>query len=143
MSFTEQLSQCRVLPVITAYDVASTVRLAQALKQGCMKAVEITLRTPAALESISAVKAGVPGIIVVAGTITNAAGLEQAGEAGAYFCVSPGITDTLLRAAAEQGAGLLPGVATASEVMLHRHHVPSTVDHTTCFRHGESRNQHQ
>jgi 2-dehydro-3-deoxyphosphogluconate aldolase/(4S)-4-hydroxy-2-oxoglutarate aldolase len=118
MSFAEQLSQCRVLPVITAYDVASTVRLAQALKQGGMKAVEVTLRTSAALESISAVKADVPGILVAAGTITNAAGLEQAGEAGADFFVSPGTTESLLRAAREQGAQLLPGVATASEVML-------------------------
>ena len=118
MSFTEQLSQCRVLPVITAYDVASTVRLAQALQQGGMQAVEITLRTSAALESISAVKADVPDMLVAAGTITNAADLEKAGEAGADFCVSPGTTESLLRAAREQGAQLLPGVATASEVML-------------------------
>jgi len=122
MSFADQLRHCRVLPVITAYDVDSTVCLAQALERGGMKAVEITLRTPAALESLRAVKAALPGLLVAAGTITTPGGLEQALEAGADFCVSPGATQTLLRAASERGARLLPGVATASEVMLGMEH---------------------
>ena len=118
MSFAEQLGHCRVLPVITARDVASTVCLAQALEQGGMQAVEITLRTPAALDSLRAVKAAVPGMLVAAGTVTSPDLLAQAAEAGADFCVSPGTTETLLRAASAKGVRLLPGVATASEVML-------------------------
>ena len=122
MTFVEQLIECRVLPVITARDVSSTVRLAQALDKGGMKAVEITLRTPAALECLGAVKAEVPGMLVAAGTVTSPALLEKAAAAGADFCVSPGLTGALLSAAKEQQIRLLPGVASASEVMLGMDH---------------------
>ena len=77
MSFGEQLASCRVLPVITARDVESTVRLAQALDAGGMRAVEITLRTPAALDSLRAVKQAVPGLMVAAGTVINPEGLAR------------------------------------------------------------------
>lgn len=118
MSFADQLADCRVLPVITARNVESTVRLAQALEKGGMKAVEITLRTPEALDSMRAIKAAVPQMLVAAGTVTTPRSLDQSREAGADFCVSPGLTEVLMRAAAEQDVRLLPGVATASEVML-------------------------
>lgn len=118
MSFAEQLASCRVLPVITARDVESTVQLARALDRGGMRAVEITLRTAAGIDSMSAVKAALPGMLVGAGTVTTEAQLAQCQAAGADFCVSPGATAALLQAAANQGAQLLPGVATASEVML-------------------------
>jgi 2-dehydro-3-deoxyphosphogluconate aldolase/(4S)-4-hydroxy-2-oxoglutarate aldolase len=111
------LEKFRVLPVITASDVASTVALAQALSRGGMKAVEITLRTPAALDSISAVAAEVPDMLVAAGTITNPAELHRAIEAGARMIVSPGSTRQLLQAAREANVDFVPGVATASEVM--------------------------
>ena len=122
MSFAEQLASCRVLPVITARDVDSTVRLAQALDAGGMRAVAITLRTPAALDSLRAVKQAVPGLMVAAGTVINPEGLARAAEAGVDFCVSPGLTETLLRAAGEQSVRLLPGVATASDIMLGMDH---------------------
>ena len=118
MSFTRQLGASRVLPVITARDVDATVRLAQALEKGGMKAVEVTLRTPEALASIRAIKAAVPGMLVAAGTVISQSTLEQSHQAGADFCVSPGMTESLLRAAVEHQVRLLPGVATASEVML-------------------------
>ena len=118
MSFAEQLAACRVLPVITARDVDATVRLTQALEQGGIRAVEITLRTPDALAAITAVKAAAPQLVVAAGTVTTPQDLEQSLQAGADFCVSPGLTGALLRAAAENNVRLLPGVATASEVML-------------------------
>ena len=102
MSLSEQLVASRVLPVITANDVDATVRLAQALEKGGMKAVEVTLRTPAALESIRAIKAALPQMQVAAGTVINPSTLEQSQQAGADFCVSPGITESLLRAAIEQ-----------------------------------------
>ena len=112
-----QLEAYRVLPVITAADVSSTVELSRALQRGGMKAVEITLRTDAALDSMRAVKAEVPGLQVAAGTVTCAADLERAIAAGCDFYVSPGLSDGLLQAATEAGADLLPGVATASDIM--------------------------
>ena len=112
-----QLEQFRVLPVITAADVASTVELSRALQRGGMRAIEITLRTDAALDSIRAVKAGLPGLQVAAGTVTNGADLERAMNAGCDFYISPGLSDGLLQAATQMGADLLPGVASASDIM--------------------------
>jgi 2-dehydro-3-deoxyphosphogluconate aldolase/(4S)-4-hydroxy-2-oxoglutarate aldolase len=112
------LRRCRVLPVITAVDVASTVQLTRALASGGMTAVEITLRTDAALDSIRAVKAELPAMLVAAGTIIRPDDLDAAMNAGADFCVSPGITESLLRASSEMGVDFMPGAATASEVML-------------------------
>jgi 2-dehydro-3-deoxyphosphogluconate aldolase/(4S)-4-hydroxy-2-oxoglutarate aldolase len=112
------LERCRVLPVITATDVESTVQLTRTLLSGGMAAVEITLRTEAGLDSIRAVKDQVPEILVAAGTVTNPSELEAAVNAGADFCVSPGLTEQLLRASSEAGVDFVPGVATASEVML-------------------------
>lgn len=114
---TSILADCRVLPVITATDVGSTVALVQALYHGGMKVVEITLRTPAALDSIRAVTEEVPDLLVGAGTVTSPAEMQCALEAGARMVVSPGSTPRLLRAAREAKVDFLPGVATASEVM--------------------------
>lgn len=113
-----KLEYCRVLPVVTAHEVESTVQLSQTLQRGGMHAVEITLRTEAALASIREVKAQVPGLMIAAGTVTNPDELSAAMDAGADFCVSPGLTEQLLRAASEDDIPFVPGVATASEVML-------------------------
>lgn len=114
---SDLLEPCRVLPVITPLDTASTVQLSQTLAGSGMRAVEITLRTPAALDSIRAVKQEVPDLLVAAGTVTNARELDQALEAGVDFSVSPGSTPALLQAVADRQAKFVPGVATASEVM--------------------------
>ena len=111
------LAECRVLPVVTARNVETTVQLTRALLAGGMRAVEITLRTDAALDSIRAVKAELPEALVAAGTIANPEDLSMAMDAGADFFVSPGSTGKLLSAAAEAGVNFLPGVATASELM--------------------------
>jgi 2-dehydro-3-deoxyphosphogluconate aldolase / (4S)-4-hydroxy-2-oxoglutarate aldolase len=111
------LQACRVLPVVTATDVESTVRLAQALQCAGMTAIEITLRTPAALDSIRAVREQVPGMLVAAGTVTNTAELDQVLAAGVTMALSPGSTDSLLRAAAAADIDFVPGIASASEVM--------------------------
>lgn len=111
-----------MLPVVTAGSVEATVRLAQALQRGGMKAVEITLRSAAALDSIRAVKEQVPGMLVAAGTVTNPAELEQAIAAGATLVLSPGATPALLQAAERAGVDFVPGVATASEIMRGRDH---------------------
>lgn len=111
------LQTCRVLPVVTATSVAATVQLAQALLRGGMPAIEITLRTPTALDSIRAVQSEVPGMLVAAGTVTNAAELDQVLEAGVKLALSPGSTPELLRSAAASGIDFIPGIATASELM--------------------------
>jgi len=112
------LSSFRVLPVVTAYDADVTVQLARTLLSGGMKAIEITLRTAAALDAIRAVKQQVPEIQVAAGTITNPTELAAAADAGADFFVSPGSSAQLLQAARRMGVDFVPGVATASEVMM-------------------------
>jgi 2-dehydro-3-deoxyphosphogluconate aldolase/(4S)-4-hydroxy-2-oxoglutarate aldolase len=118
MTIREQLAAYRVLPVITAEDVESTVALSRALLEGGMRAVEITLRTDAALEAIAAVRSALPEMAVAAGTVTNPRALQAAVEAGCDFYVSPGLTEQLLAAAREAEVSLVPGVATPSEIML-------------------------
>ncbi len=112
------LRACRVLPVVTTADVPSTLKLAAALQRGGMTAVEITLRSDSAVDSIRALRRDLPDLLVAAGTVLNPGDVELAVAAGAHFLVSPGTTPDLLRAARERRAPLLPGVATASEVML-------------------------
>tara|TARA_R110002110_G_scaffold415561_2_gene650870 strand:- start:74076 stop:74693 length:618 start_codon:yes stop_codon:yes gene_type:complete len=111
------LRSSRILPVITARSVESTVQLAAALQRGGMHAVEITLRSEVALDSLRAVSAAFPDMHVAAGTVTNEVELDQAVEAGASLVLSPGATDGLLAAARERRVDIVPGVATASEIM--------------------------
>lgn len=118
MTFSEQLAACRVLPVVTAHDVDSTVAVAGALARGGMRAIEITLRTEAALEAISAVRESCPDLWVAAGTVVRPEQVEQALTAGAQACISPGISESLLDCTRNAGVDFLPGAATASEVML-------------------------
>jgi len=116
-SFEALLGTTRVVPVITIDDVATAVPLAQALVEGGLQVLEITLRTVAGLESIRRVAAEVPGAVVGAGTVTTPQQLLDARNAGAQFIVSPGCTESLSRAAADAGGVFLPGAATASEVL--------------------------
>lgn len=106
-----------VVPVLIIEDVASAVPLARALVAGGLKAIEITMRTPVALEAVRAIASGVEGAAVGAGTILNARDFDAAVEAGSTFIVSPGATPEILDAAEESDVPLLPGAATASEVM--------------------------
>ena len=117
MTLREKLQTSRVLPVVTAGNVDSTVQLARALQRGGMAAIEITLRTPSALDAIVAVKQEVPGLLVAAGTVTTPAELEQVVGAGVELALSPGATSALLGAAADAPLDFVPGVASASEVM--------------------------
>lgn len=118
VNMAKELAAHRVVPVITPVDIPSTVALADALAAGGMSCIEITLRADCALDAIRAVKTSVAGLRVAAGTITQPAAMEAALDAGADFLVSPGISVGLLQQAASMDAPLLPGVATASEVML-------------------------
>jgi 2-dehydro-3-deoxyphosphogluconate aldolase/(4S)-4-hydroxy-2-oxoglutarate aldolase len=113
----ELLETLRVLPVVTATSVDSTVTLARTLHAAGMHGVEITLRTEPALESIRAVRSEVPEMIIASGTVTNPGDLARAIDAGADLHVSPGLTPALLDAVQEAGVDFLPGVATASDIM--------------------------
>ena len=105
-----------VIPVIVIEDEAHAVPLAEALVAGGLRVLEVTLRTPAALGAIRAMKE-VEGAIVGAGTVTNARELDAALAAGSEFIVSPGLTEPLGRAAVAAGVPFLPGIANAGDIM--------------------------
>jgi 2-dehydro-3-deoxyphosphogluconate aldolase / (4S)-4-hydroxy-2-oxoglutarate aldolase len=105
-----------VIPVLTVERVDDAVPLARALVGGGLFALEVTLRTPAALEVIHAMRT-VEGAVVGAGTVLNVHDVEAAFAAGAQFLVSPGLTAPVVERAGEVGAPILPGVATASDLM--------------------------
>jgi 2-dehydro-3-deoxyphosphogluconate aldolase/(4S)-4-hydroxy-2-oxoglutarate aldolase len=105
-----------VIPVIVIEDEAHAVPLAEALVAGGLRVLEVTLRTPAALGAIRAMKQ-VEGAIVGAGTVTNPRELDAALEAGSEFIVSPGLTETLGKAAIAAGVPFLPGIANAGDIM--------------------------
>lgn len=106
-----------VVPVLVIQDLSKAVPLARALVAGGLKAIEITMRTPVALDAIRAVADEVEGAVPGAGTILNAKHFHQAVEAGSQFIVSPGTTIELLDVARKSPVPFLPGAATASEVM--------------------------
>ena len=106
-----------VIPVIVLQRVQDAVPLAQALVAGGVRVLEVTLRTPVALECIEAIARAVPQAIVGAGTIRSAADAHAAKSAGSAFGVSPGYTSAVGAACRDVGLPLLPGVATAGEVM--------------------------
>lgn len=112
----EIASRAPIIPVLVLDDAASAAALAHALVAGGLPALEVTLRTACALDAIRAM-ADVPGGIVGAGTLLSPQDIRAAKEAGAKFGVSPGATPRLIAAAIEIGLPLLPGAATASEVM--------------------------
>ncbi|MGR3344323.1 MAG: bifunctional 4-hydroxy-2-oxoglutarate aldolase/2-dehydro-3-deoxy-phosphogluconate aldolase [Paracoccaceae bacterium] len=105
-----------VMPVLVINDADCAIPLARALIAGGIYALEVTLRTPAALETIRAM-AKVPGGVVGAGTLLTPRDVREAKAAGAQFGVSPGATDMLLQACEDEDLPLLPGAATASEAM--------------------------
>jgi 2-dehydro-3-deoxyphosphogluconate aldolase/(4S)-4-hydroxy-2-oxoglutarate aldolase len=105
-----------VIPVIVIDRVEDAVPMAEALVAGGLKVLEVTMRTPAALDAIRAMKK-VPGAVVGAGTVLNPRMLEDALDAGSEFIVSPGLTDSLGQAAIAAGVPFLPGVANATNIM--------------------------
>ena len=105
-----------VIPVIVIQRLEDAVPLAEALVSGGIKVLEVTLRTPVALQAMEAM-AKVPGAIVGAGTLRTPQDVANARNAGCVFGVSPGYTDALASACKAEGLPLLPGVSTASEVM--------------------------
>ncbi|MFG1666399.1 bifunctional 4-hydroxy-2-oxoglutarate aldolase/2-dehydro-3-deoxy-phosphogluconate aldolase [Streptomyces sp. Y7] len=114
---TSVLDLAPVVPVVVVDDPSDAVPLARALVAGGLPAIEVTLRTPAALEAIGAIADAVPDAVVGAGTVITPEQVTRAVEAGAGFLVSPGWTDLLLEAMRASGVPYLPGVSTTSEVV--------------------------
>ena len=106
-----------VIPVFTPDNVDDAVQVAQALFNGGLPVIEVTLRTPVAMDAIKAMVEAVPDAVVGAGTVLTPAQMEKVKAVGGRFAVSPGATDTLYAAARDTDLPFLPGVATSSELM--------------------------
>jgi 2-dehydro-3-deoxyphosphogluconate aldolase/(4S)-4-hydroxy-2-oxoglutarate aldolase len=119
MSITAEdvLKLSPVMPVVVIDDADQAEPLARALLAGGIRTIEITLRTPAALDAIGAIARAVPDMIVGAGTILDPGDLDAAANAGARYALSPGGTPKLMKAAKKRAIPFIPGVATSSEIM--------------------------
>ena len=111
------LQQGPVIPVIIIDDAAKAVPMGRALVAGGVRVLEITLRTPGALDAVRALSAEVPEAIVGVGTVLEPKQFVEARKAGAKFAISPGFTPALADAANDAGLSLLPGVTSPSEIM--------------------------
>lgn len=116
MTIDEIMRTSAVIPVLVIDDAATARPLAEALVAGGLRVLEVTLRTPAALDAIRAMKQ-VPGAIVGAGTVVDADQFAAVMAAGAEFIVSPGLTERLARPIIDSGVPFLPGVANAGDIM--------------------------
>jgi 2-dehydro-3-deoxyphosphogluconate aldolase / (4S)-4-hydroxy-2-oxoglutarate aldolase len=114
---TSLLNRVPVIPVVVIDDLGHAVPIARALVAGGLPVIELTLRTPVALDAIERIANEVPEIFLGAGTIVDPDQAKQAAASGAQFLVSPGSTRTLLSAMADTGLPHLPGVATVSEIL--------------------------
>ena len=106
-----------VVPVLVINDVEQAVPLAKALMEGGIKVLEVTLRTPAAIDVIKRIAQEVPDSLIGAGTVTNAQQLKAVVEAGAKFAISPGMTADLLKAGMDSEIPLIPGISSTSDLM--------------------------
>ena len=117
MQVKEILTKTRVIPVMVINNLDDALPLAKALVDGGLTVLEITLRTPVALEAIKMIKQALPEAIVGSGTVIDAKTLHASLQADVDFIVSPGINSELIKEAQTTGAKLLPGASTPSEVM--------------------------
>ena len=120
MQIRDIMARAPVIPVLTIEREADAVPLARALCAGGLTVLEVTLRTPAALAAIAAMRKAVPEAVVGAGTLAVPQDFERVAAAGAQFAVTPGLTEELAVAGRHAGMPLLPGVATASELLAAR-----------------------
>lgn len=110
------LERTGTLPVVILDEAYAAVPVAQALRAGGLPIIEITLRTPAALDAIRAVAETVPDMHLGAGTVLNATQVDEAADAGATFIVSPGLSEEVVQRAVERGLTAIPGVSTATDI---------------------------
>ena len=106
-----------IVPVLVIKNVEDALPIAEALLAADVKVLEVTLRTPAALEVISTIAKHLPEAVVGAGTVTNRELLQRSADAGAKFAISPGLTTDLLQAGKENELALIPGISSISELM--------------------------
>jgi 2-dehydro-3-deoxyphosphogluconate aldolase/(4S)-4-hydroxy-2-oxoglutarate aldolase len=118
MKALEVMQLSPIVPVIALDKVEDALPLAEALLEGGISVMEITLRTEAGIKSIEAIAKAMPEMNVGAGTVLNALHFQQSVDHGAQFVFSPGISDELMQTSNDLGIALIPGVATASEVMM-------------------------
>src|SRR5690348_15375720 len=121
-ALSAQLKQFRILPVLTTNDTQQAIRCVATMADNGLPQVEITLRTPNAMKIVKEVVKACPEVRVGVGTILTPQHLKMAQDAGAAFGISPGITSTLARAAADSTWPYIPGVSGASDVMLALEH---------------------
>ncbi|MBQ7667470.1 MAG: bifunctional 4-hydroxy-2-oxoglutarate aldolase/2-dehydro-3-deoxy-phosphogluconate aldolase [Kiritimatiellae bacterium] len=112
----ERVSKCANIAVVVIDDPGKAVAVARTLFEGGVSAIELTLRTPCALDAMRRIVAEVPEVLVGAGTVLTAAQVAQAKEAGAAFAVAPGFNRSVVSAAADAGLPFAPGVMTPSEI---------------------------
>ena len=121
------IGRVRVVPVLTVDEPDDAVQLVRALADGGLRAIEITLRTPTGLEAIRRSTLEVPSAVIGAGSVTSATLAAQAIDAGARFVVSPGLDDGVIEVALNASVPVLPGVATATELLRAVHAGVDTV----------------
>jgi len=129
MMIDQIMRQAPVIPVLVWNHSLDPAEVAEVLVKAGLPVIEVTLRTPDALDVLRAM-AKVPGAIAGAGTVTSPAMLQEAADAGARFIVSPGLTEKMAGAAADSGIPFLPGVATAGEIL---HGLELGLDHFKFF----------
>lgn len=120
MNVRDMLAKARVIPVMTVSDVPRGVDLARALVEGGLAMLEVTLRTKEAFKAVEAIRKALPTATVGVGTLTKPEEFKAAGDAGAVFAVSPGLTERLAEAGRASGLAYLPSAITPSEVMSAR-----------------------
>ena len=118
LSALDVLQTGPVVPVIVIHNLDYAVPLAKALVAGGIRVLEVTLRTPVAIEAIKMIAEEVPDAIVGAGTVAGEKDLHSVAEAGGVFAISPGLTPNLIQAAIDGPIALIPGISTASELMF-------------------------
>ncbi len=111
------LTTSPVIPVMVIDELSDAIPLAEALVKGGMNVLEITLRTPVAINAVKAIKSAIPDVIVGTGTVIDIQSFKASQLAGVDFMVSPGVTKSLMNVAISEGSNFLPGVATPSEAM--------------------------
>jgi 2-dehydro-3-deoxyphosphogluconate aldolase/(4S)-4-hydroxy-2-oxoglutarate aldolase len=111
-----------ILPIVTVASIDEALAIAEALQQGGLHSIELTLRTPAALPALRALKQRFPELVVGAGTVLSPEQIDAAGAAGADFLVTPGASPTMVAALAAADLPVVPGAATPSELLVLREH---------------------
>jgi 2-dehydro-3-deoxyphosphogluconate aldolase/(4S)-4-hydroxy-2-oxoglutarate aldolase len=117
MDATETLNDCRIVPVVVIDDHAYAIELAATLLEAGIKAIEVTLRTPAALDAIRLIAENVPGILVGAGSIRHPEHFDHIADTGAGFAVSPGASNRLIDAAQKAHMPFVPGGSNATDII--------------------------